>query len=141
MTFKSSQHPASVAFADKPLATEANHAASSAKPAPAAAGLVLENGKSNYKDKPTDVQGLTGSLHIKAKPRILSPDKPRSRSAFPVARFDLSVLVPEYVFSGFAQFRPVWLATKGSRQMRSTAFRQMTAPCYCHARGYRAFST
>jgi hypothetical protein len=41
---------------------------SSLKPAPAAAGPVLENGKSkdNHKNYPTDVQELTGSLHIRA---------------------------------------------------------------------------
>ena len=43
---------------------------SSLLPAPAAAGPVLENGKSkdNDKNNPTDLQELTGSLHIRAYP-------------------------------------------------------------------------
>jgi hypothetical protein len=82
-------------FSQRQLPTDQDYAVStreyqtdqsSLKPAPAAAGPVLDKQQNNDNDKnnPTDVQELTGSLHIRAfchAPAGLSGDCPRSSAS------------------------------------------------------------
>jgi len=56
------------------------------------------NGKSNdnCKNNPTDVQRLTGSLHIRAKPESLCPGKFRARLPLPDGRVNFGALLSGY---------------------------------------------
>jgi len=62
------------------------------------------DGKSNDNSKnyPTDVQRLTGSLHIRAKPEFLRPGEFRARSPLPDGRVDFGTVLSGYTNSGFA---------------------------------------
>ncbi|MGB7547324.1 MAG: hypothetical protein WBM14_06220, partial [Terracidiphilus sp.] len=64
--------------------------------------LSSKNNKSNDKNNTTDVQRLTGSLHIRAKPELVYPFELDARPPLPVGRVDLSAEVSRHSYSGFA---------------------------------------